>query len=230
VLAAFPDLAGCVHATPLGVPTWVHDQPPLSPVRDAAAPFLFVGTLEPRKNLERLLLAYEAFRQERRREKRPCPPFVLVGGRGWRDSGLRPLLGRLTAAGGVVVKDYCSQAELWQEYGLARALLLPSLHEGFGLPILEAMAAGVPVLTSDRGAMAEVAGDAALLVDPFNQDALAAGLRRLVDDQELVRACVARGRANLGRWTWSRTARATTAIYAGILAGGGRKEPVAGPT
>jgi glycosyltransferase involved in cell wall biosynthesis len=219
VLAAFPELAGRVHVTPLGVPTWVHDQPPFGTARDAAAPFLFVGTLEPRKNLERLLLAYEAFRQERRRDRKSCPQLVLVGGRGWQDSGLRHLLGRLTAEGGVVVRDYCSQDELWRQYGLARALLLPSLHEGFGLPILEAMAAGVPVLTSDRGVMAEVAGDAALLVDPLDGDALREGLRRLVDDADLIRSCVERGRRNLARWTWSRNARATGAIYAAILAG-----------
>jgi len=220
VSARFPELAGRVEVTPFGTPTWVEDRPAPAPVgeRPQDAPFLFVGTLEPRKNLEGLLTAYGAFVADREGTGRPCPRLVLVGGRGWQDSRIRSRLAPLAASGQVVVKDYCGPVELWQEYSLARALLFPSLHEGFGFPILEAMAAGLPVLTSDRGAMAEVAGDAALLVNPDDQAALVAGMNRLADDTGFCRDLAARGRSNCARWTWAETARTTSDVYRRLLA------------
>lgn len=219
----FPAVKGRVVVAPWGVPTWVQGRTPSAPRDPATAPFLFVGTLEPRKNLERLLLAYAAFRRERAGKNLACPPLVLVGGRGWQDSGLRQLLQRLIREGGVTVKDYCAEEELWHEYSLARALLFPSLHEGFGFPILEAMAAGVPVITSDRGAMAEIAGQAALLVDPLRQGDLVEGMRRLVDEPDLAPRLVARGRANLAAWTWDRTARITCEVYERVLKATGER-------
>jgi len=202
VQSCFPGTQDRVYTTPFGVPTWVQERP-VAPERDPQAPFLFVGTLEPRKNLEGLLRAYAEFRQQRADLGRFAPQLILVGGRGWQDSDLRRLLAPLAASRAVVIMDYCGPEELWRQYCLARALLLPSLHEGFGLPILEAMAAGTPVLTSGIGAMAEVAGEAALLVDPFAREALTDGLRRLLDDEALRRQLVARGRRNLDRWSWS---------------------------
>jgi glycosyltransferase involved in cell wall biosynthesis len=98
-------------------------------------------------------------------------------------------------------------------------LLFPSLHEGFGFPILEAMVAGLPVLTSDRGAMAEVAGDAALLVNPVDQDALVSALGRLTDDAALRRELAERGRRRWPLWSWEESARAVTACYHRVLAG-----------
>jgi glycosyltransferase involved in cell wall biosynthesis len=219
VEAWFPACAPRLAVVPWGVPQWVQ-QRPVRDDRDPAAPFLFVGTLEPRKNLERLLLAYAEFQRRREARQQPSPQLVLVGGRGWRDSALRQVLAPLAAAGTVVVMDYCDQDDLWRQYSLARALLLPSLHEGFGFPILEAMAAGTPVLTSDCGAMAEVAGDAALLVDPLDQEGLIAGLERLADDPGLRRELVARGRTNLARWTWEPSAQAACEAYQRILAAG----------
>jgi glycosyltransferase involved in cell wall biosynthesis len=213
IRSAWPDIGPRVSVARLGLPAWLRGREAAPVDRGCDAPFLFVGTLEPRKNLERLMRAYATFRRQRREANRPAPRLVLVGGRGWKDSGLRALLEPLVAAGDVVVLNYCDQEELWRQYRLARALLFPSLHEGFGLPILEAMVAGTPVLTSDRGAMAEVAGDAAYLVDPTSEQALIEGLRRLTDDDELRRDLVARGHACWPRWTWSETARATVAAY-----------------
>ena len=217
VRSRFPDCGARVRTTPFGMPTWVREQAHAGPDRAPGAPFLFVGTLEPRKNLERLLLAYRAFMTEREGLGEATPRLVLVGGRGWKDSGLRGLLSSLTGSGQVTVLDYCGPEELWRQYGLARALLFPSLHEGFGFPILEAMAAGLPVLTSDRGAMAEVAGDAALMVDPTDLSALQDGMRRLADDATLCRVLAARGQERWPLWTWDRTARATVETYRLVL-------------
>ncbi|MEZ4389324.1 MAG: glycosyltransferase family 1 protein [Candidatus Krumholzibacteriia bacterium] len=219
VRALFPDLAARVVATPFGRPRWVVGRLAPPAVRPPGAPFLYVGTLEPRKNLEGLLRAYAQFRTARDASGRPAPGLRLVGGRGWQDSGIRDLLAPLAAAGHVEVLDYCGPDELWQQYGLARALLFPSLHEGFGFPILEAMTADLPVLTSNRGAMAEVAGSAALLVDPESPADLVHALHRLADDLSLREELVARGRLRREQWSWDRTATATVAVYREVLDG-----------
>lgn len=214
----FPAVADRVDVTPFGTPSWVLEQPPGEFHRAPDAPFLFVGTLEPRKNLERLLMAYQDFTKSRQKRSLSAPRLVLVGGRGWKDSRLRDLLASLTESGQVIVKDYCGPQELWEQYKLARALLFPSLHEGFGFPILEAMVAGLPVLTSDDGAMAEVAGDAALKVDSHDQQALTACMERLVDEPSLCEDLVKRGQQRWMHWTWAKTARSTVEIYRRLLA------------
>jgi glycosyltransferase involved in cell wall biosynthesis len=219
VRTRFPAAAGRVRVTPFGVPSWVHARPEAPLQRAEDAPFLFVGTLEPRKNLEGLLAAFGRFAAERRAGGASCPRLILVGGRGWRDSGLRTALEPLVASGAVELRDYCGPDELWDAYGLARALLLPSLHEGFGFPILEAMVAHLPVLTSDRGAMAEVAGDAALCVDPDDPAAIAAALHRLTDDAALCADLTLRGDRRWRRWTWQATVEATLAVYDEVLGG-----------
>lgn len=216
VRASFPAVAASVHATPFGTPRWVSGRA-TSTERSADAPFLFVGTLEPRKNLEGLLRAYGQFRQERQGSGKMVPALHLVGGRGWRDAAIRHLLAPLTEAGHVVVLDYCGPEELWQQYRLARALLFPSLHEGFGFPILEAMSAGLPVVTADRGAMAEVGGDAALLVDPESSAALVNALHQLVDDPTRGQELVQRGFRRLRQFTWERTASLTVDVYRHVL-------------
>lgn len=222
VRAQFPDLSAPVRTTPFGCPGWVHGRATAPVDRGPEAPFLFVGTLEPRKNLEGLLRAYARFRTERAAGSRPAPPLVLVGGRGWQDSGIREVLAPMLAEGAVTMIDYCGPDELWQRYGMARALLFPSIHEGFGFPILEAMAADLPVMTADRGAMAEVAGDAAVLVDPDSPDAMVQGMHRLADDPSLREDLVARGRQRCAHWTWEATADSTAIVYREVLARAGR--------
>jgi glycosyltransferase involved in cell wall biosynthesis len=223
--AFFPELVGRIATTRFGTPSWVWRQPGAGTAIDAAqlqsceAPFLFVGTLEPRKNLVGLLDGYELFRgrRELRTPGAPVPPLQIVGARGWRNRRIRRKLASLRDRGWVSVTDYCEPDALWRRYRSARALLFPSLYEGFGFPILEAMAAGLPVLTSNRGAMAEVAGDAALLVDPVEPEAIAAALECFHADGRLLAELAARGCTRARSWDWRTTARATLAVYDEIL-------------
>ncbi|MHB8079377.1 MAG: glycosyltransferase family 4 protein [Candidatus Krumholzibacteriia bacterium] len=228
VAALFPAVRDRLRVTPFGTPSWVWEQPTPPAGAGVGGAFLFVGTLEPRKNLPRLLEAYGRFRDRAEGAGGPPPPdLMLVGGRGWGDSPLRGPLRTLQARGALRLEGYCQPARLWELYGAARALLFPSLHEGFGFPILEAMAAGLPVLTSDRGAMREVAGDAALLVDPDDAEAIAGALVRLDRDAALRARLIARGRERARAWSWERTADATAAVYAELVAGGGPCDEIA---
>jgi glycosyltransferase involved in cell wall biosynthesis len=167
-------------------------------------PFLLaVGTLEPRKNLPRLL---DAFGEAA--AGLPDHWLVVVGPVGWGPR-LRPTWDsvRVKLAGPV------GDRLLHALYQAADGLAYPSLYEGFGLPVLEAMANGTPVLTSDRSSLPEVAGDAALLVDPLDRAAIAAGLVRLAGDDALRRRLVEAGRRRAAGFTWRATAAATWATY-----------------
>lgn len=211
----FPRLAARVRVTPLGTPTWVFD----SANRPIEAPpsrpfFLFVGALEPRKNLPRLVEAYERLLDVHGDQ---APDLRLVGPEGWLMGSLRERLARPALSGRVTVSGYCDRVELRRLYGTAVALVFPSLNEGFGLPVLEAMACGLPVLTSDRGALAEVAGPDALLVDPLDIEAIAAALGRLTTDAGLRARLQRAGPARARYWDWARTADLTAAAYAEIL-------------
>ena len=171
---------------------------------------LFVGTLEPRKNLVRLVEAVA-------RLGRPDLTLVVAGPTGWGDAVPDP------AAAGVrtVLTGRVPSAELPALMSGAAAFCFPSLAEGFGLPVLEAMAAGAPVVTSSGTACAEVAGDAAVLVDPLDVDSLAGGLAQVLDDADLADRLRAAGRARAAAHTWSSVADAVAAAYA-AAAGGAR--------
>jgi glycosyltransferase involved in cell wall biosynthesis len=167
-------------------------------------PFLLaVGTLEPRKNLPRLLDAFGEAAAEL-----PGHWLVVVGPVGWGPR-LRPTWDSIRVKLAGPVGDRLLHAL----YQAADGLAYPSLYEGFGLPVLEAMANGTPVLTSDRSSLPEVAGDAALLVDPLDRSAIAAGLVRLAGDQALRRRLVEAGRRRAAGFTWRATAAATWATY-----------------
>jgi glycosyltransferase involved in cell wall biosynthesis len=139
------------------------------------APFLFCGSIEPRKNLERLVEGY--------RRSGTVRPLLIVGEDGWRASEVRARIGDVP---GVTFLSFQGREALLTLMVRARALLFPSLAEGFGLPVAEAMTLGTPVMTSDRPALAEVAGGAALLVDPLDSDAIGAAIRALDRDDALV--------------------------------------------
>jgi glycosyltransferase involved in cell wall biosynthesis len=169
---------------------------------------LFLGTLETRKNVGALLDAYELIATNRL-----VPPLVLAGretadARAWLERLDRPpLQGRVRHIG------YVDPEKRRALYDGARLLVQPSFDEGFGLPVLEAMAAGVPVVAASRGALPEVLGGAGILVDPANAHALAEALQRVALDETLAAGCVARGLQRSRHYQWSATAIAVQEAY-----------------
>jgi glycosyltransferase involved in cell wall biosynthesis len=179
-----------------GAPDWTP-----RPTRPANGYILFFGTLEARKNVGALLDAYERIAPDR-----AVPELVLAGretpdARPWLERiGRPPLAGRVRHIG------YVDPAKRRALYEGARLLVQPSFDEGFGLPVLEAMAAGVPVVAADRGALPEVLGGAGVLVDPDDPIALAEALHRVAADEALAGDCVARGVRRAGDYRWGDTA------------------------
>ncbi len=172
---------------------------------------LFVGTIEPRKNLSRLALAYASFAEE---ERRRCGELVLVGASGWMG---RRELSRILSQRGVRWLGYLPQEELEAVYRGASLFVYPSLYEGFGLPVLEAMARGLPVVTSDSSSLREVGEGVALLVDPGDVMELGRAMRRLLDDEELREDLAQRGRERAAEYRWERTVEMTLEAYKGAL-------------
>jgi glycosyltransferase involved in cell wall biosynthesis len=171
--------------------------------------FLFAGTLEPRKNLVRLVRAY------RRAALRVPHALVLAGPLGWRSHRLHREVA-VPGRGRVMLTGRVSALELDALYRGAAAFCYPSLYEGFGLPVLEAMARGVPVITSTASALPEVAGDAALQVDPRSVRDLAETIERVLTDREEAERLGALGRDRAARFTWNRTARLTLGVYQAV--------------
>jgi glycosyltransferase involved in cell wall biosynthesis len=190
-----------------GVPAWAREGR-RTPWR-GDGPLLFLGTLEPRKNVEGLLDAYEILCA-----RRPDVPRLVLAGRAtpqaarWleRVAG-PPLAGRVDVLGYVPDSD---RRALFERAGL---LVLPSWNEGFGMPVLEALALGVPVVISDRGALPEVGGDAALYCDPGDPGTIADAIARTLEDGEATRQRVERGRARVAGWSWDATGAALWQLY-----------------
>ena len=136
----------------------------------------------------------------------------MPAGRHWEDS-LVPLIRHLDLAGAIVRASYVEEPMLRALYGRAIGVVLPSLAEGFGLPVLEAMACGTPVVISRAAALCEVAGEAALRVDPGDPSELALAMERLVVEGELRSTLISRGRIRAASFSWERTARQTLAAY-----------------
>ncbi|MDR9440843.1 MAG: glycosyltransferase family 1 protein, partial [Halomonas sp.] len=163
---------------------------------------LSVGTLEPRKNLERLVQAYAALPDALRREW----PLVCVGAKGWNDASLSRELQRLEARGELLRLGYVAQQDLPLITASADLLAYPSLYEGFGMPVVEAMACGVPVLTSRHTAMHEITGESAFLVEPGETDSIHAALEKALEDTDACQRVGAQGIERAARYDWQRSA------------------------
>jgi len=179
--------------------------------------FLFFGALEPKKNVGRLLEAYLSSGIQ--------TPLVIVGGRAWKSEGEMRLLqvpvtgAKVTAAARVRQFDYMPRPWLTALIRGARGVMFPSLYEGFGLPVLEAMQLGAPVITSTESSLPEVAGDAALLVNPYDTGAIADAMQRLDRDPALRDSLSAAGLAQAERFSVPAYQRRLAALYAAVLAG-----------
>ena len=178
---------------------------------------LFVGTLEPRKNIVRLLEAYA-------RLTKPRSPLMLVGGKGWFYDQVFLRVEELDLADEVSFVGYVPAEELPWWYNAAAAFVYPSLYEGFGLPALEAMACGTPVVTSTTSSLPEVVGQAGILVEPTDVAALTAALQRVLQEAALREQMRATGLARAARFSWPETATGTVRSYRRALeTGGGAK-------
>lgn len=170
---------------------------------------LFISTIEPRKNLERLIRAYRCIHHELKQ----MYPLVLSGGRGWNDDSIRVLIKQAEQEGWLKYLGYTADADLPALYAGARAFLYPSLYEGFGLPIAEAMASGVPVLTSNCSSMPEVAAGAACLIDPTNEEAIQVGIEQVLTDNDFRDNAIQKGLNRAAELTWESCIKKTVKAY-----------------
>jgi glycosyltransferase involved in cell wall biosynthesis len=165
---------------------------------------LFVGTLEPRKDVPTLIAAYDAIRD--------APELVVVGQRGWGMSAVDDALAK-ERHGTVRLAGYVTDDEKIDLYRHASAFVYPSIAEGFGLPVLEAMACGAPVVTTTGSAPEEIAGDAAVLVPPRDTAALSDAMQRVLTDRALSDDLRARGPARASSFTWAAAAQRTVDVW-----------------
>jgi glycosyltransferase involved in cell wall biosynthesis len=173
---------------------------------------LSVGTIEPRKNLTSLLEAYRALRDGGSEFK-----LVIVGKKGWLYEGFFRKLYELGLEQEVIFPGFVPDEDLPAVYSAAGLFVFPSLYEGFGLPVLEALACGVPVISSNTSSLPEVTGEAALLVDPKSVEALTRAMRDVLDNKELRDELRAKGPRQAAKFTWEATARSTWGVYRDVL-------------
>ena len=173
---------------------------------------LSVGTIQPRKNYSRVVKALAALR-----ERGQPLHYVIAGGGGWQEEGIRREVERAGMRDAVHMLGRVADSDLPALYSGARMFVMVSLYEGFGLPVLEAMACGTPVITSDVSSLPEVAGPAALLVDPFDVHAIGHAVLKLETEDATRAQLIEAGYRQAKQFTWPRAARQLTSIYADML-------------
>ena len=162
---------------------------------------LFLGTIEPRKNIEGLLVAFDQFQKKCTSEYK----LVIAGGKGWWKNN--KILGLIEKSPNVQYIGYVEPDDKPALYAQASVFVYPSLYEGFGFPVLEAMACGTPVITSSRSSLPEVAGDAAYFINPYNTFEIAEGLERILQEKELHNFLADKGREHTKKFQWKQTAQ-----------------------
>ena len=176
---------------------------------------LFVGNIEPKKNVRALLSMQSGLREKQLPHK-----LVIVGKRSWCARAELDQIQREAAANNIIVAGYVDRGDLPFVYAMADVFVFPSLHEGFGFPPLEAMACGTPVVSSDRGALAETVADAAYIVEPENVEQIAEAVALMISDLALQQEHIARGLRQSRRFNWERAAKETLSVYQEVLAAG----------
>jgi glycosyltransferase involved in cell wall biosynthesis len=171
-----------------------------------------VGTIEPRKNLTRLVEALQLLH-----EQGLTIPLVVVGGKGWLYEGFFQRLEELEIRDRVHLPGYVADADLPALYQGATAAVVPSVYEGFGLPVLEAMACGTPVLASDVSSLPELGGDAARYFDPYSTEDIAAAIRTVWSGDELRVEMSQAGLAQAAKFSWAQAAAETRSLYRRLL-------------
>lgn len=206
VVRGFPGSKSRIVITPLAASSVVAARVP-----DMNKPYmLFVGTLEPRKNLVRILKAYASVKSDLAGVQ-----LVIVGAQGWmRD--IKKQIEREGLAGSVELLGYLEDDALHGYYQQALCLLLPSIYEGFGLPALEAMSYGVPVIGSNNSSLPEVIGKGGILVDPESVAAIAAAMKKLATDPDVRQILAVEAKKQSGRFSWDETAKQTLEAIVGF--------------
>jgi glycosyltransferase involved in cell wall biosynthesis len=170
---------------------------------------LFVGTLEPRKNLQRLLEAYVMFSHSVRKQY----PLLIVGGDGWGNQNLPYMINQLGLNDSVKVLGFVSNQKLEEVYCSAYLFIMPSLYEGFGLPIVEAMSFGLPVVTSNNSSMPEIGGDAAILVNPNSSSSIYKGINKVLSSNELWRELSSNAFKRSKLFSWHQSSKEMLEVF-----------------
>ena len=168
---------------------------------------LYLGTIEPRKNIERTIKAFIKYKKEVKDDLK----FVIVGGKGWKYDNIMKLIESMGTD--IILTGYIDEEDKIPIYKLAQIFAFPSLYEGFGMPVLEAMAAGVPVITSNVSSLPEVAGEAAILVDPLNEDEIFEAYKKILSDKKLQLEMIEKGLEQAKKFEWKESAKVLEQIY-----------------
>lgn len=182
--------------------------------------FFYLGTIEPRKNLARMIESYAVYVKRMRSEEKAVFPLVLGGKRGWYYDEILNKSGELGISELVRFVGYLDRSEMAELYSHCAAFVFPSLYEGFGIPVAEAMSCGAPVITSSVSSLPEVGGDAALYCDPLDVNSMAETFCRVATEPETVRLCKEKGLAYAKRFTWENAAKDLRRVYEKLYSNG----------
>jgi glycosyltransferase involved in cell wall biosynthesis len=181
-------------------------------------PFILsVSTLEPRKNLLRLILSFEIFKQNHKCQFSKSVKLVLTGDFGWKQRELFELIKKSLFKEDIIVTGYISDDKLAKLYRKAKLFIYPSLYEGFGLPILEAMMSGTPVLTSKNSSLEEVGGDGVTYIDPLDVNSISKGIEMIIFDHDYAEEFIEKGLTRSKLFSWDKTTKKTIKLFNSIL-------------